>query len=175
VRLFVAVWPPPEVVEVLAGLDRPTIEGVRWTTPGQWHVTLRFLGSVESAEPAVAALDTLAGAPGAVATIDGRPLRLGREILALRVDGLADLAALVGAAFAGIGRPPEARPFRGHLTLARGRAVRSLSPVSRFQRASFTVREVGLVESHLGHGGARYDTVASVGLAPPPEPQDASP
>jgi 2'-5' RNA ligase len=167
VRLFVAVWPPPEVVATLSGLDRPAIEGVRWTTPDQWHVTLRFLGSVESAEPAVAALDTLAGAPGAVATIDGRPLRLGREILALRVDGLADLAALVGAAFAGIGRPPEARPFRGHLTLARGRAVRSLSQTRRFQRASFTVRAVSLVESHLGPAGARYESVASVELTSP--------
>jgi RNA 2',3'-cyclic 3'-phosphodiesterase len=175
VRLFVAVWPPPEVVSAIGGLDRPAIEGVRWTTPDQWHVTLRFLGSVESAEPAVAALATLTGMPGAVATIEGRPIRLGREVLALSVEGLADLAALARDAFAGIGRPPEHRPFRGHLTLARGRAVRSLSPVSRFQRASFIVRAVSLVESHLGQPGARYDTIASVELAPPPEPQDASP
>jgi 2'-5' RNA ligase len=167
VRLFVAVWPPPEVVDVLAGLDRPVIEGVRWTTPDQWHITLRFVGSVESAEPAVAALAMLSGAPGAVATIEGRPIRLGREVLALSVDGLADLAALVHDAFAGIGRPPEARPFRGHLTLARGRAVRTLSTSRRFQRDSFTVRAVSLVESHLGPAGARYESVASVELAPP--------
>ncbi len=63
-RLFVAVWPPPEVVAVLASLDRPVVDGVRWTTQEQWHVTIRFLGSVESAEAAIAALATLAGAPG---------------------------------------------------------------------------------------------------------------
>ena len=166
-RLFVAVWPPPEVVATLSGLDRPAIEGVRWTTPDQWHVTLRFLGSVESADPAIAALATLEGAPGAVASIDGRPIRLGREVLALSVEGLADLAALVGDAFAGIGRPPEHRPFRGHLTLARGRGVRTLSTSLRFQRASFTVHAVSLVESHLGPAGARYESVASVELASP--------
>ena len=166
-RLFVAVWPPPEVVDLLAGLDRPAIDGVRWTTRDQWHVTLRFLGSVESADPAIAALATLEGASGAVASIDGRPIRLGREVLALSVEGLADLAALVGDAFAGIGRPPEHRPFRGHLTLARGRGVRTLSTSRRFQRASFRVRTVSLVESHLGPAGARYESVASVELASP--------
>jgi 2'-5' RNA ligase len=167
VRLFVAVWPSSEVADLLAGLDRPVVEGVRWTTPDQWHVTLRFLGSVESADPAVAALATLSGAPGAVATIDGPPVRLGREVLALPVDGLSELAALVADAFGGIGRPPEHRPFRGHLTLARGRAVRTLSASRRLQRASFTVRALSLVESHLGPAGARYETVAAVELASP--------
>jgi 2'-5' RNA ligase len=167
VRLFVAVWAPPEVMAVLASLERPAIDGVRWTTPDQWHVTLHFLGSVESAEPAMAALATLAGAPGAMATIDGAPFRLGREVLALKVEDLAPLAALVGDAFAGIGRPPEHRPFRGHLTLARGRAVRGLRTSRRFQRVSFRVLSVRLVQSHLGPAGARYETVASVELAQP--------
>ena len=164
VRLFVAVWPPPEVVAVLASLDRPVVDGVRWTTQEQWHVTLRFLGSVESAEPAIAALATLAGAPGAVATIDGSAVRLGREVLAFPVEGLSDLAALVADAFAGIGRPPERRPFRGHITLARGRAVRALSKSRCFQRVSFTVPALSLVESHLGRGGAQYEDIASVDI-----------
>ena len=167
-RLFVAVWPPPEVVAALAGLERPTVEGVRWTTQEQWHVTLRFMGSVGSADGAMDALATLAGAPSVVATVDGPPVRLGREVLALPVDGLSDLAALVADAFAWIGRPPEPRSFRGHLTLARGRAVGTLSQTRSFQRSfqrvSFRVREVSLVESHLGRGPARYETIASVEL-----------
>jgi 2'-5' RNA ligase len=167
VRLFVAVWPPEEVAAALAELDRPVVEGVRWTTPDQWHVTLRFLGSVDSAEPAVAALEALSGAPGAVAMIDGPPVRLGRDVLALQVDGLAALAALVAESFEGIGRPPERRPFRGHLTLARGRAVRIVRTSRRLQRVSFAVRAVSLVESRLGPAGARYETVASVELAQP--------
>ena len=48
VRLFVAVWPPESVVEMLLGLDRPEGPELRWTTEPQWHVTLRFLGEVET-------------------------------------------------------------------------------------------------------------------------------
>ena len=47
-RLFVAAWPPEPVVSVLAALERPSVEGVRWTAPEQWHVTLRFLGDVDA-------------------------------------------------------------------------------------------------------------------------------
>ena len=49
-RLFVAVWPPPEVLDVLAALPRTERPGVRWTTRDQWHVTLRFLGMADPAE-----------------------------------------------------------------------------------------------------------------------------
>jgi 2'-5' RNA ligase len=56
VRLFVAVWPNEEVTARIAALDRPEVRGLRWTTPDQWHVTLRFLGQVEDPEPVVAAL-----------------------------------------------------------------------------------------------------------------------
>ena len=46
-RLFVAVWPPYEVVNSIAALERPPLPGLRWTTPDQWHVTMRFLGDVD--------------------------------------------------------------------------------------------------------------------------------
>ena len=45
-RLFIAVWPPPDVVEQVAALPRPPVAGLRWTEPEQWHVTLRFLGAL---------------------------------------------------------------------------------------------------------------------------------
>ncbi len=43
-RLFAALWPPPEVLARLQQLERPNVEGLRWTTEDQWHVTLQFLG-----------------------------------------------------------------------------------------------------------------------------------
>ena len=49
-------------------------------------------------------------------------------------------------------------------TLARGRAVGTLSQSRSVQRVSFRVPEVSLVESHLGRGPARYETIASVEL-----------
>ena len=45
-RLFVAAVPPAAVLDQIAELTRPEIEGLRWTTRDQWHATLRFLGRV---------------------------------------------------------------------------------------------------------------------------------
>ncbi|NIR41602.1 MAG: RNA 2',3'-cyclic phosphodiesterase, partial [Actinobacteria bacterium] len=53
-RLFVAVWPPPSVVDLLARLPRREEPGVRWTTEAQWHVTLRFLGRADPADATAA-------------------------------------------------------------------------------------------------------------------------
>jgi len=164
-RLFVAVWPPASVLEAVASLRGPDRSGVRWMGPEHWHVTLRFLGTVEVA-PAVAALSRLTGAPGAVAVVGAVPVRLGREVLALPVDGLSRLAATVDTAFAGLGRDPDHRPFRGHLTLARGTGVRGLPGLRRAEPLEWLVGSVSLVRSHLGRGGARYEDVAAVDLGP---------
>ena len=48
-RLFLAVWPSPEVVDVLRALPRPDTPGVRWSTEDQWHVTVEFLGECDLA------------------------------------------------------------------------------------------------------------------------------
>jgi len=62
-----------------------------------------------------------------------------------------------------VGKPPEPRPFSGHVTLARARDrrkgvdLRALvgAPIS----ASWPVTEVCLVESHLSSKGATYEVV----------------
>ena len=91
-RLFVAAWPPPEVVASLAALPRPDVAGLRWTRPDQWHVTLRFLGHVEGVEPVVAATRSIGEPP------EDRPFQ-GHVTLA-RVAGRArvDLRPLTGTA-----------------------------------------------------------------------------
>jgi 2'-5' RNA ligase len=162
-RLFVGVWPPPDVLALVAALprDRPAL---RWTAPEQWHVTLRFLGRTEIAG-ATAALGRLRGEPASTATMCGDAVRLGRGAFVLIVDGLALLAAATARAFEGIGRPPEPRPFVGHLTLARLKgAVGGPLPSVRVE-ATWDVRTVCLMQSHLGRGGARYETIATVDLA----------
>ena len=53
-RLFVAVWPPEEVGDVLAGLSRPDLPGVRWTAPERLLVTVRFLGDCDEGGAAFA-------------------------------------------------------------------------------------------------------------------------
>lgn len=160
-RLFVAVWPPPEVVEGLASLPRPAVPGVRWTDREQWHVTLRFLGRVDEIDPVDEALAGVGAAPFE-ATVGPEVGRFGQRVLHVPVDGLAPLAEAVVPATAGLGEPPEDRIFAGHLTLARVRRgarvdLRPLtgSPID----GRWPVTELTLVESRLGGAGARYEVV----------------
>jgi 2'-5' RNA ligase len=159
VRLFVAVWPPPDVVRSLEDQRRAPVEGVRWTTPDQWHVTLRFFGEVEDARRVVERLRGVLPA-GATAVMGPSSRRLGSGVLCLPVAGLDVLARATLDATADIGAPPESRPFFGHVTLARLRRPGRLPVVA--VGASWPVVEVAVVRSHLGRGGARYEIVERV-------------
>jgi len=170
-RLFVAVWPPPTLVTRLRGIARPSRPGLRWTTEDQWHVTLRFFGDID--DPAEADLQghlaEVAAASGPVTASAGpRPVALGREVWVLPVEGLADLAGVVGRATSDIGRPLPSRPFRGHLTLARARRPEGLVglPVDDVAER-WAVDEVTLVSSVLRPDGARYDVVGRWPLGSP--------
>jgi len=168
-RLFVAVWPPPEVIGLLGGLDRPdeATTRVRWTTSDQWHVTLRFLGDVadDRITEVIGALADVAEVAPSTATLGPRISWLGHATIVVPVAGLGALAAVVRDATVDIGDPVDPRPFNGHITLARlkgrGRSCTTGTvglPVS----AEFPVREIALVRSRLHPDGARYETVATV-------------
>jgi 2'-5' RNA ligase len=165
-RLFVAVWPDDAIVEQLVALERPVIDGVRWTTRDQWHITLRFFGEVEDAGAVEAALrDVAARSRGVRADLGPRVQRVGNMLWA-PVSGLDDVAGSVVSATASFGAPPDDRRFRGHITLARHRSRGKASALRDAQgeplSGSWDVREVELVRSHLGRGGARYEAVARV-------------
>lgn len=168
-RVFIGVWPSAEVEEVVGGLSRPTVPGLRWTTPDQWHVTLRFCGGVPDEEvPAlVNALRVgLAGQVPVRATTGDATARFGPGgILHLPVAGLDEVAARVRWASAPYGDHYDDRRFQGHLTLARARrglpshlVGRSVEPII------WTVDEIAVVASTLHPGGARYRTEATVPL-----------
>jgi 2'-5' RNA ligase len=165
VRLFVGVWPPPEVVAALEAIPRPQHPSVRWLGPEQWHVTLRFLGEVPDAEvpDLEVRLATVARLHHPqVATLGPETRLLGRGMLVAPVSGLDDLARAVTDATRDVGRPPERRAFTGHITLARGRG-RSPIPASLAGQpvtAQWTVEDVTLVRSHLSAAGARYEVLA---------------
>jgi RNA 2',3'-cyclic 3'-phosphodiesterase len=166
-RLFVAVWPPDDVLELIASLARPEVEGLRWTTREQWHVTLRFFGNVELGD-ASAALAAVS-AQSTIAVMGPETGRFGKRVLHVPVEGLEAVAKAVVRATKKVGRPPEPRPFSGHLTLARaqdrrfGVDLRSL--VGTPLAASWPVTEVCLVESHLSPKGANYEVVERAPLA----------
>src|SRR5438477_4822491 len=108
VRLFVAVWPPAEAVDAVAALARPPVDGLRWTTPDQWHVTLRFIGSVDDPAPVIAALRGPVAALSPASVRMGPVLgRFGRRVLHVPVDGLVDVAGTVNEATAPFGQAPD--------------------------------------------------------------------
>ena len=158
-RLFVAVWPDDSVRDLLAALPRPAEDGVRWSRPDHWHVTLRFIGEADAGE----AERRLRGRSFAPATLRLGPTvrRLGSRLIVVPVAGADRLAADVRAATDGIGEPPDRR-FRGHLTLGRTqRGARSRLVGTPFE-ATMTVTEIALVESELSSHGATYRTIATV-------------
>lgn len=147
-RLFVGVWPPEDVLDAIAAL--PRVGEARWTRRDQWHVTLRFVGEVADAEEWVAHVQDAASRYGPrTVTLGPATKILGRDVLMIPVAGLDDVAAEFSE-----------EKFRGHLTLARN-ASRHLAGTPF--RASFDVRELAVIRSHLGNGPARYETI---GVAP---------
>lgn len=107
---------------------------LRWTHPGNWHLTLRFLGNVPT--PRISELTTaLAQVPFApfmlaVGRAGAFPARGAPRVvwLGLARGGkeCASLAGAVNAALAPLGFAPENRPFAPHLTLARVHEARSV-------------------------------------------------
>src|SRR5204862_2424823 len=119
-RLFVAVWPQSAVVHALEHLTRPDVPGLRWTGPEQWHVTLRFMGSVADVGAAEAAFERVR-ASATIARLGPQTGRFGDRVLHVPVTGLEELTTAVVAATAEIGEPPDPRPLHGHIPLARPR------------------------------------------------------
>ena len=157
-RLFVAVWPPPAVIEAVQALPIDESDAVRRSTPEQLHVTLRFLGSVEDVQSVVDALRTVEHAPVDV-TVGPATRRLGPGVLMVPVRGVDSLAAALPL--------PSDRPFTGHLTVARARnrrqIPRSLEGVP--MRAQWRATAFALVRSQTKPTGAVYDDVAVFSLA----------
>ncbi len=153
-RLFLAVFPPVDVVERLGELERPDVEGLRWTKREQWHITLRFFGEAEQGDVE----DSMQGIRAAATTVLLGPASrwLGGRVLALPADGLDDLAAAVRARTETIGQAPGRRNFTGHLTLARTRKRLAGAVVGQPFDAQFRATELWLVSSQLDPDGARY-------------------
>jgi 2'-5' RNA ligase len=179
-RLFVAVTPPPEAIDELrSATARLHSAGpkLRWTRPEQWHLTLAFLGEVADAARAdltVRLGRTAARHPPVRLALQGAG-RFGDRVLWTRVVGdvaaLRQLAASVGAAARRAGLVLDDRPYRPHLTLARGREGADLRPavdaLAGFAGSAWTAAELHLVRSRLAAGPdrtSRYELVESWAL-----------
>ncbi|HZD38698.1 MAG TPA: hypothetical protein VE664_08670 [Actinomycetes bacterium] len=156
-RLFVATWPPAEVVAILAALDRPEVPGVRWSTPEQWMVKVRPLGHVEDrvVPPLRDVLEAeLDGAPAVECRLGPATRRIG-DWLGAPVEGLNELAAIVFEVTSELVPVTHPQPFQADVVLARGRVPRHLAgqPVS----GSWTARSVALVADRSSPRSLKYE------------------
>jgi RNA 2',3'-cyclic 3'-phosphodiesterase len=156
-RLFLAVWPPPEIIERIEALPRDKQHGVRWLASSNWHVTLRFFG--EANEDDVAARLNSTVLTPASGTVGPAVARLGHGVVVVPIDGLEALARALVDVTADVGKPPSRRRFSGHVTIARLRDGARCDLVGTPISGGFDVGEVLLVRSTLHRAGARYDIV----------------
>ena len=198
-RLFVAIEAPlpwqaaarsvRRELERAVGGGRPPgrpaarTPALRWVDPGLMHLTLRFLGEVTerrlpALHEALIAQCSTSPSPAIVEIGLGEARTVGpaarATVVSLAVngsgEGLSMLAARVESAVTVAELPPEGRPFRPHLTLARLRpgadartrravaaAVVELGPPPPLP---VRVTGVALMRSHLSADGPRYERLA---------------
>jgi RNA 2',3'-cyclic 3'-phosphodiesterase len=178
-RLFVAVEVPEEVHGAIDRAVAPWREvlAARWVPARNRHVTLRFLGAVAADRIALveAALTTAASSSGRARTrltgLGAFPSPGRARVLWVGIDDapgrLAAIAhALDGALLSDF--PPEPRPLRPHLTLARcDPAVRLPATFvdTAVEPVPFEVRRLVLFESvPSGSGPPRYEPLVTAAL-----------
>ncbi|MBA2467558.1 MAG: RNA 2',3'-cyclic phosphodiesterase [Sphingomonas sp.] len=174
-RLFVAIRPPEAIRDRLVDAmgDSPEL---RWVGDEQLHLTLRFIGEVETplADDIALALRRLRFAPFAL-SIAGVGLfeKRGGGALWAAVspkEPLAVLAAKIDRACVGAGLEPERRAFHPHITLARWnrRSAPAAHAFLERRRAlavpPFAVDRFILYESRLSRHGPHYEAVAEYPL-----------
>jgi 2'-5' RNA ligase len=184
-RVFIAAeideavrWRAAQVSRALASVleragDR---RSVSWVAPQNLHLTLRFLGEIDSA--AAAAVEGRLAPPFETPAFEVGLSGLGTfppagppRAIWLAVSGgataLSDLSREVDARLAGLGLPMEERGFHAHLTL--GRVKRPVGPrLPDVMAAAGTadagrclVDHVTLFESRLSPSGATYCVIAT--------------
>ena len=175
-RLFVGI-PLPDDVRARLGELKGGLQGARWVSPENLHLSLRFIGEVPGGDEAdideaLAAIE----APAFPMTLSelGFFDRRGRVHAVWAgvemSEPLARLRAKVEQALVRLDHEPEHRKFKPHVTLARMKKG-SASEVGEFLEAQngfsagpFDVGCFTLYRSHLGRGGAYYEALADYGL-----------
>ena len=187
VRAFLALPLPDEQRRLLAGHVEECARrapGYRWVPADNLHLTLRFLGSVETSrlEELRRGLEGVR-APAFELGLDGRGTfgpRAAPRVVWLSVgrgrEDCAKLAEEIEGACRAVGMESEARPFRAHVTLARARPAPSRLPElpAPPDLEPWTVGQFVLYESRLGGPSARYLELARFGLEPAGGPASSS-
>jgi 2'-5' RNA ligase len=171
-RLFVGLSIPPTVAQSLM-LLQGGVPGARWQDRAQLHLTLRFIGEVESRDVDMID-DLLAGimAPDFTLQLHGVGQFGGSQAHSLWAGvrpnpALDHLARKVDSAIRRVGQPPSSREgdahaFKPHVTMARMRrpdndkVVEWLAYHALYTSAEFVVDSFQLFSSRLTGDGSIY-------------------
>jgi RNA 2',3'-cyclic 3'-phosphodiesterase len=171
-RLFVGIALPPEL-KLHLSLLCSGVPGARWVDPGNYHLTLRFIGEVDEglASDIDAALLHVR-APRFEVTLAGVG-RFGDRMLWVGVDKSPPLVHLrdkVESALVRLGLPAETRRYAPHVSLARLRNASEaklegfITQHALFRASPFAVERFSLVASYLTKSGAIYEDQADYAL-----------
>jgi RNA 2',3'-cyclic 3'-phosphodiesterase len=171
-RLFVGIALPP-ALKLRLSLLASGVPGARWVDPGNYHLTLRFIGEVD--EGMASDVDAvllhiqakrfdvvLAG----VGHFGDRMLWAGVE----KSPPLVHLRDKIESALVRLGLEPETRRYAPHVTLARLRNAGAeklqefLAEHALFRAEPFPVEKFSLVASYLTKAGAIYEDQADYEL-----------
>jgi 2'-5' RNA ligase len=189
-RIFLAVFPPPEAQQLafeaerrMRGAAGAAAGRVSWVKLDNLHYTLKFLGELgddgarraaegaREAAASLAAFDVTLGAAGAFPNAPrARVLWLGLERGA---EEFKALGRAVDVALAKRGFDREKRAFSPHLTLGRVRdvghdwtaALAASTSLAADPAARFRVGAIRVMKSTLSTGGSIYEVVAEAPLA----------
>lgn len=175
-RLFVAVYPPPEIAAaLLVALENlGDLPAHRPVERDHIHMTLHFVGDTPASRVEAVA-ETVRRAAGGRQPFELTPQQLitlprrpPARLVAAETDRPAGLMELQRRLVTRLARNPRQRTgdrFRPHLTLCRFRSPARLRAIERpIAVPSFNVEAIALVHSTLRPEGARHRTVLAVRL-----------
>jgi RNA 2',3'-cyclic 3'-phosphodiesterase len=178
-RLFIAFDVPDDVRAVLADAIAPLKErlGGRWTPPGNWHLTLKFLGSTwprllgrvtETCRDVASAQRPFETSLSGVGAFPSE--RRARVLWAGLSDPDGRAAGIATVLDDGLAREfkPEKRAFTPHLTVARFQPTVSVAdalPGIEVTSRPFTVDRIVLYRSHLQRPAPRYEPLEAFPLS----------
>jgi 2'-5' RNA ligase len=179
IRAFIAVRIPRNVLEELGTIQQKLqleFHDVSWTRPEAMHLTLQFLGNVESnrLESLTEILSAAARVQAvfkvelsALGSFNNRVLWVGIGRGAAELTSLAESMRSLAKDF---GDHREERSFSAHVTLGRfrqrARGVElALQKISPPHFTAWSVDHVELIRSELSPRGSRYTTLASFNLS----------
>lgn len=182
-RTFIAVFPPPEIVEsltaLLARLRAAIPDGVKWVEHENLHMTLRFFGDlvdkkVRQAIETTEAFGTGRGPVGvALGGLGAFPSTARPRVFWVGMreggDRLESLARDLDMAYRRSGFGAADKPFRAHLTLGRvrqgwnvdGGRIAGLN----YESPAFILGRISVMKSQLTPQGPVYSSLAEIPLS----------